>query len=55
MYSEHPDPPFHKGMVYIGLDLLFVVFSVLYLIGDSSHQNNFLKYVKPVPTWIMIY
>ena len=55
MYAEHPDPPFHKPMVYIGLDILFVIFSILYLIGDSAHQNNFLKYVKPIPTWIMIY
>jgi uncharacterized membrane protein YhhN len=39
---------------YIVLDLLFLIFSVLYLIGDSDHLDNFLKYTKAIPVWLMI-
>lgn len=53
MYSSH-SKPFFSSTVYIVLDALFVLFSILYLIGDSDHMNNFLKYVKAVPVWIMV-
>lgn len=39
---------------YIFLDLLFLVFCVLYLIGDADHQDNFLKYTKAIPVWLMV-
>ena len=53
MYSSHPKPFFHP-CVYGVLDLLYVVFAALYLIGDADHMDNFLKYVKAVPVWLMI-
>ena len=37
MYNEHPDPPFKDSKFYLVLDILFLVFSILYLIGDKDH------------------
>ena len=54
MYVQHSDPPFKRPLFYIILDALFLLFSILYNIGDSDHANNFLKYTKPIPLWILI-
>lgn len=54
MYKER-EKPFYPRWVYILLDVLFVVFSVLYMIGDTDHYNiTVLRFAKPLPTWIMI-
>lgn len=37
------------------LDLLYLLFSILYIIGDRDVLDNDLKYVKPIPIWIMIF
>jgi uncharacterized membrane protein YhhN len=39
---------------YFILDLLYICFAILYNIGDVDHADNFLKYVKAVPVWIMM-
>jgi hypothetical protein len=54
MYKEHINPPFKKPVFYIVLDILSLVFSILYLIGDRDVLNNFLKYTKPIPLWLMM-
>ncbi len=54
MYTQHPQPPFKTVTYYVILDLLYVIFSILYIIGDPDVYNNILKYVKPFPVWIMI-
>lgn len=54
MYIQHPIPPFKTVSFYVILDLLFVLFSILYIIGDPEVYHNFLMYVKPFPVWIMI-
>ena len=54
MYTQHKEPPFKSPTFYIVLDVLFLLFSILYLIGDSDHLNNFLKYVKPIPLWLLM-
>jgi uncharacterized membrane protein YhhN len=55
MYSPHSQPPFHSVTTYVALDVAYVLFATLYIMGDSSHMDNFLKYCKPFPVWIMIY
>ena len=54
MYTQHKDPPFEKPSFYIKLDALFLLFSVLYLIGAPHHLNNFFQYFKPIPIWLTI-
>lgn len=53
MYQDYP-PPYWPSKIYITLDALFVLFSILYLIGDADHLDNALKYVKAFPIWIMV-
>lgn len=53
MYSPN-QKPFFSSTTYIVLDALFVIFSALYLMGDADHMDNFLKYVKAVPVWILV-
>lgn len=54
MYSEHPKPPFRPSKFYIGLDALFLLFSIIYIVIDAQNMDNVLKYVKPFPVWILI-
>lgn len=54
MYAKHTQPAFHSPMFYISMDVLFVVVSLVYLVGDSVHMDNALKYLKPFPIWIMM-
>jgi hypothetical protein len=39
---------------YFVLDIAFIVFSILYLIGDPANTDTFLKYLRAVPAWIMV-
>lgn len=40
---------------YLVLDILFLVFAILYMIGDTDHFNiTPLRFAKPIPVWIMI-
>jgi uncharacterized membrane protein YhhN len=44
-----------KLYVYIILDVLFFIFGILYMIGDTSHLNiTVLRFAKPIPIWIMM-
>ena len=54
MYEQKGEP-FYPRYAYIVQDVLFVVFSVLYMLGDSEHYDIVvLRCAKPLPTWIMI-
>jgi uncharacterized membrane protein YhhN len=55
--SESSTPtktPFKPVSYYLVLDILYLIFSGLYIWGDQDIGNNFLKYVKPIPLWLMI-
>ena len=61
MYTPHDKEssspvksPFKPVSYYLVLDILYVVFSLLYIWGDPDIGNNFLKWVKPIPLWLMI-
>lgn len=46
---------FCKTYVYIIMDIFYVIFAILYMIGDSDHYNIIvLRCAKPIPVWIMI-
>jgi uncharacterized membrane protein YhhN len=46
---------FCKTYVYIVMDVFFVIFGVLYVVGDSDHLNiKAFSFFKPLPVWIMI-
>jgi hypothetical protein len=54
MYSQLPSP-FYPRYIYVILDCLFIIFGILYMIGDPDHYNiTVLRCAKPIPTWIMI-
>ena len=37
------------------MDILLVIFGILYMIGDPTHYNiTALRFAKPIPVWIMI-
>ena len=36
------------------MDVLYLLFSGLYIWGDADIGNNALKFVKPIPVWLMI-
>ena len=40
---------------YIIMDVLYLIFAVLYIIGDVDHYNiTPLRFAKPIPIWIMM-
>lgn len=44
-----------KKNIYIKLDVLFVVFGIVYMIGDTDHYDiTAFRCAKPLPVWIMI-
>jgi uncharacterized membrane protein YhhN len=53
MYSASTDH-FKHCCFYLICDVLYIIFAILYNIGDAEHMDNGLKYVKAVPVWIMV-
>jgi len=40
---------------YITMDILFVLFAVIYIIGEPLRANiTVMRFAKPIPIWILI-
>lgn len=44
-----------KRNLYRILDVFYIVFGVLYMVGDADHFDiTPLRFAKPIPLWLMI-
>jgi len=46
----------YRTIIYVILDILFLIFGILYMIGDVDHYSiTALRFAKPLPIWIMMF